>query len=202
MAGTLRTTTTTLLLERLRDPKDALVWEEFDARYRRILVGVGVKLGLDEEAASEAAQETLVQFVRDYREGRYDRGKGRLRAWIIGICRHRVADAHRRRARERGRRGESAMVDLADEQTVCAAWEEEQRRVVFARAMEVLRESTRTSVRTIRAFEMLAMGNVPAAEVAVELGLETAEVYRIKHRMTERLREIVAELTASYETDG
>lgn len=94
------------------------------------------------------------------------------------------------------------MVDLADEQTVCAAWEEEQRRVVFARAMEVLRESTRTSVRTIRAFEMLAMGNVPAAEVAVELGLETAEVYRIKHRMTERLREIVAELTASYETDG
>lgn len=94
------------------------------------------------------------------------------------------------------------MVDLDDERTIGRAWEEEQRRVVFARAMGILRETTRATERTIRAFELLTLGNVPAATVAQELGMATAEVYRIKHRMTERLREIVAELAAAYETDG
>lgn len=202
MTPILRTTTTTLLLERLRDPQEDSVWAEFDARYRPILIGVGVKLGLSEDHAAEAAQETLVQFLADYREGRYAREKGRLRGWLIGICRHRVMDVHRRYARDAGGRGESVLMQLPSAAAITATWDAVQTRVIFDRAMEVLREGGRMAERTVRVFELVALRGVPAASVAETTGIEVAEVYRIKHRVTTRLREIVEELTGAYATEA
>lgn len=202
MAPGLRTTTTTLLLQRLHDPQQDSVWTEFDARYRPILIGVGVKLGLSEDHATEAAQETLVQFLADYREGRYAREKGRLRGWLIGICRHRVMDAHRRHARAAGGRGESVLMQLPSAQAITATWDAVQTRVIFDRAMEVLREGGRVAERTVRVFELVALRGVPAAAVAETTGIGVDEVYRIKHRVTTRLREIVEELTGAYATEA
>ncbi len=202
MSPMLRTTTTTLLLERLHDPQEDSVWTEFDARYRPILIGVSVKLGLSEDHAAEAAQETLVQFLTDYREGKYSREQGRLRAWLIGICRHRVMDAHRRHARAAGGRGDSVLAQLPDAQAISATWDVVQSRVIFARAMEVLREGGRIAEQTVRVFELVALKGVPATSVAMTTGIEVAEVYRIKHRVTTRLREIVEQLTKAYTTEG
>ncbi len=202
LEATLRTTTTTLLLQRLCDAQNEAEWREFDARYRPILVGVGMQMGLRPDEAEEVAQESLAQFARDYREGRYNREKGRLRAWLIGICRHRVLDAHRRLARCGAYRGESALMNLADVHTVTEAWEEQERRIIFKRAMEELHGSERIARGTIRTFEMFALEAVPAITVAETMGITVAEVYRIKNRLTRRLREIVAELTDAYRADA
>ncbi|VAX36655.1 hypothetical protein MNBD_PLANCTO03-2120 [hydrothermal vent metagenome] len=202
MATGLCTTTTTLLLERLHDPQEQAIWTEFDARYRPILIGVGVRLGLNADMAAEAAQETLVQFLADYRDGRYSREQGRLRAWLIGICRHRVMDVHRRHARAAGGRGESVLAQLPDAQAISATWDIVQSRVIFERAMEVLREGGRIAEQTVRVFELVALKGVPATSVAATTGIEVAEVYRIKHRVTTRLREIVEQLTKAYATEG
>lgn len=202
MEAPLRTTTTTLLLERLCDAHNKTEWGEFDARYRPILVGVGMQMGLGPDEAEETAQESLAQFARDYREGRYNRDKGRLRAWLIGICRHRVLDAHRRLARHGAYRGESAIMNLPDVHTVTRAWEEQERRIIFIRAMDELHGSERIARGTIRTFEMVALEGVPATTVAETMGITVAEVYRVKSRVTHRLREIVAQLTDAYRADA
>ena len=76
-------TTNTSLLAGLRDRSNDACWSEFFGRYQPLLVGFGHKLGLSETDAQDAAQETLMAFVSTYREGGYDRQKGRLRTWLM-----------------------------------------------------------------------------------------------------------------------
>lgn len=202
MEAALRTTTTTLLLQRLGDAQNHAEWGELDARYRPIFVGVGMRMGLRPDEAEEVAQESLAQFARDYLDGRYNRERGRLRAWLIGICRHRVLDAHRRRAQRGLQRGQSAFLDLSDTNAVSKAWEDQEERVVFQRAMEELHASNRIAPSTLRAFEMVAIEGIPATVVAESMGITVDEVYRVKHRVTRRLREFVTQLTVAYQTDA
>lgn len=190
-------TTTTALLNSLKDPAQDVVWREFDDRFRPLLTAFAVRLGLASSEAEDLAQETLVEFVRAYRDGKYDRSRGRLSSWIISIAQHRIA--HRRMAlgRAAGQRGESALIDLSNTANLTAVWEDEQRRLILVRAMEVLRAG-RTLEVTLRAFELVAVRGVPAAEVAQQCGMTVDEVYTAKNRVTSRLRAIVGDLTAAW----
>lgn len=183
MGGMSARTTTTLLLESLQDPLQQTVWCEFDDRFRPLITAFGVRLGLDASEAEDVAQETLVEFLRAYRDGKYDRSRGRLSSWIISIAQHRIA--HRRMAlgRAAGQRGESALIDLSNTASLTAVWEDEQRRLILVRAMEVLRAG-RTLEVTLRAFELFAVRGVPAVEVAQQCGITVDEVYTAKNRVT------------------
>lgn len=193
------TRTTTQLLESLQDPSNEGIWQQFDDRFRPVLEAFARSLGLVEEDAAEVAQLTLVQFSADYRAGRYDRTRGRLSSWMLGIARNRIADVGRLRQRQRLNRGESALVALPDDATMTQAWETARRRVIFARALDVLRNDSRMGDRTIKAFELCAIRNAPAETAAQECGMTVAEVYVAKNRAIKKLREIVAELTMEFD---
>jgi RNA polymerase sigma factor (sigma-70 family) len=193
------TRTATILLEGLRDPRNDEVWREFDARYRPIILSFSRRLGLAEDDAADVAQETLARFARSYREGNYDRTKGRLRSWIFGIARRCVADAHEDRARRRQARGMSAIAAIPDEDRLNDVWEAEYQRELLDRAVAILREETRMDPRTIDAFSRLAFDRVAPAQVAAEMGLSRNDVYLAKHRCLKRLREILDELNERYE---
>ena len=62
--------TTTALLSGLFDPRNAAAWEAFDRRYRPILMGFVRNCGVRESEAAEIAQETIVRFFEEYREGK------------------------------------------------------------------------------------------------------------------------------------
>lgn len=198
MDSSARTTTTTQLLQALHDPRDEVVWRDFDARYRPIIYSIAQRLGLRPDDAAEVAQETLTEFVCDYRNGGYERGRGRLRSWIIGIARHRVTDVLRQRAKRREMRGDSAFEELPDDHRFAELWEAERERTILDLALRELRENTKTDEKTVRSFEMVAIEGVPADVVAAEAGMTVAEVYRVKNRITKRLREIVERLTQAY----
>jgi len=198
MPASFHTTTTTQLLDALLDPADQLVWAEFDARYRPIIHALACRLGLHAEDAADVAQTTLSQFVRDYRSGRYERERGRLKSWILGIARHRITDALRQRARQGHQRGESAIAELPGDEKITQIWERERSATILDRAMSILRASTKSDDRTIRAFELVALMGVPADAVASDCQISVAEVYRIKHRITRRLRDLTAELSRAY----
>lgn len=194
-----RTTTTTALLDSLMDGEDEATYRAFDDRYRPIITGFAIRLGLGPQDAADVAQETLMQFLRDYREGKYDRGRGRLGAWVIGIARHRVYDVKRAQARRRERRGESAIVELPDGARLTRIWDEECRQAILRDALKRLREVTRTDPRTIDAFVRHVIDRQPPETVAKELGITVQAVYLAKHRCTARLRSIVEELESAYE---
>jgi len=194
--------TTASLLEGLRDSSNDAVWEAFDQRYRPILYNVARRLGLGDDDAREIVQQVMIEFVRDHREGKYDPARGRLRSWLIGIARHRAIDLLRTRGRRGERRGDSAIVTMPDERALSDVWDDEARRLVYRQAWETLRASPRMEARTIEAFELVALQGVPAEAVAERIGRSVDEVYRIKHRLTARLRELVEQLTAAWEDDG
>jgi RNA polymerase sigma-70 factor (ECF subfamily) len=192
------TRTTTALLEGLFDPANEEVWRAFDDRYRPILVAMARRLGLSQEDAADAAQDTLTRFLGAYRQGRYERGRGRLRSWLIGIARHCVGDIREKAARRR-ERGLTAAGELPDEATLTRLWDAECEQAILRQGLEELRRETRTDERTIRAFEMVAFDGRRPAEVARELRITPNDVYVAKHRCLKRLREIVRRLEDLYE---
>lgn len=194
MAEVLSTVTTTALLAGLFDPANQAAWSEFDSRYRPMIVSFAQRLGLYESDAADIAQETLARFIRDYREGKYDRERGRLRSWIIGIVKYRVADLKRAQASRRENRGESAMIDLPADDELNQLWEAERRRVLLTQAIEELRSQSKLSEKTMLAFEQYALRDRPVDEVAAELNLTRHDVYMAKNRVAEKLRDILSRL--------
>lgn len=196
----MQTRTSTQLVEQLRDPGNAQAWGGFDQRYRPILEGFGRALGLTPDEAAELAQQTLVEFAAAYRAGKYDRGRGRLSSWLIGIARNLACDMHRRRGARRAA-GELALLEvpaeLPDDAHLTRVWAKQRESAILAEAMAILRDSQRLEAHTMRAFELFVVRGVPAQAVAAECGISVDSVYVIKNRLTARLREIVRDLTAA-----
>lgn len=195
------THTTTLLLDSLKDVKQDAVWSQFDARYRRVLEAFCSSLGLREQDAQEVAQQTLVEFLRDFRAGKYVRGKGRLRSWLVGIAHHRAIDLMRAAGRKRDWRGESAMVDVSDRARLEQTWDVAQQRAILDQALEHLRRTSKLGEKALRAFELVALRQVPAETVARDLDMTLDDVYSAKARITKRLRAVVEEITGAYQED-
>ncbi len=197
----LGTRTTTRLLDDLRDPANAAAWEGFDARYRPILVAIARRRGFADHDAAEIAQQTLAEFARSYAAGRYERGRGRLSSWLIGIAGHVAA----RLGRTNGSRGAHAENHAAEgwerDASLAEAWRHERERAIIGQALALIREEGRMRDETLRAFELFAIRGVPAAEVARQCGMSVDAVYVVKNRLTGRLRELVRELTIAYDED-
>lgn len=192
--------TTTKLLDALRDHGNEPAWAQIDSRYRPVISGLARRLGLGEADADEVAQQSLAEFVRAYREGRYDRAKGRLSSWILGIAHHTALSVHRA-ARRDGSKAGAAIPEVADESALRTLWTFERDRAILARAMGTLRDSSAIDDRSLTAFELFALRSVPAPEVAAQCAMSVEQVYVVKTRITKRLRGLVDEMTAAFEED-
>lgn len=192
------TCTTTQLLADLKDPSNAAVWTDFDGRYRPLLQRLAQQLGFSADDADELAQQTLSEFSRAFRDGLYQRERGRLRSWLIGIARNVALTMRRHRGAVRVG-GNSLLDNLADVAELTRVWEQERQQAIFDQAMLLLRDSTRTDDVTIRAFELYAVRGLPVEEVAKRCDVSIDTVYVIKNRLTKRLREIVNQLTTAYD---
>ena len=184
--------TTSTLLSALRDPVNQNAWTRIDGHYRPIIERVGRRVGLGEADAADAAQETMLSVMKDFRAGRYAPERGRLRTWILAIARFRIADAQRGRGRARAG-GDSVLATLPATADIDGLWEEEHRRTVFTLAINELRRNSRFSERSLSIYERVALGLQPVREIASEFGVAEQEVYEAKARITGKLREIIAE---------
>ena len=195
--------TTTALLEGLFDSDNELAWSHFDARYRPIVIAFARKLGLSESDAGDVAQETILQFLKEYKEGKYDRERGRLRSWLIGIARFRIAGVYRKKASKREYRGESAMVTLPEnEADLDQVWDTERRTVILQAAFKELQNTTKTDDRNMRAFEMLVFNQIPVTAVCDELGMTAQQAYMAKSRTAKRLKDIIDRIEELYDEDA
>lgn len=192
--------TTTKLLDALQDHRNEPAWAQIDSRYRPVIRGLARHLGLSESDSEEVAQQTLSEFVRAYREGRYDRTKGRLSSWILGIAHHTTLKLIRSGKREH-HPGATAMAEVADEHQLRNIWTDERDREILQRAMAVIRDESAMDDRTVQAFELVGLRGVPAQETASQCGMSVDQVYVARSRVTKRLRALVAEMTMAFEED-
>lgn len=185
-------TTRTQFLVALGNTDNSLVWSEFCSRYRPMLVSFGRRLGLQEQDAEDAAQETVMAFLATYREDRYRRQQGRLRSWLYGIASNKIRDIQRRRMREcpLGDSGGSSDLfeQLADDHTMSEIWDLEWQRAVLSFCIqEVRREVSPTSLQV---FDRCVLKKESPDEVAASLDMTRDAVLKAKTRVLSRIREI------------
>jgi RNA polymerase sigma-70 factor, ECF subfamily len=185
-------TTSTVLLQGLRDNSNRQAWEQFECRYRTMLWSFCVKLGLQAADAQDAAQEAVTAFIEAYQAGRYDREKGRLRSWLFGIAHRKAIDIHRHRRREIivSDQTDGSMFLGAVESPDQAAqiWEQEWQSAVLRACMDGVRHEFNPA--TFEAFELQVLHQQPVAEIAGRLSMTPHAVHCAKSRVLARIREM------------
>jgi len=199
-APRIQTVTSTTLLEGLKDPANHTRWRDYVDRYRPLLVGFLRRHGVQATDAEDVAQNVLIEFVRSYCEGRYDRERGRLSSWLFGIA-FRQLQNHRRRERGRARRADERPVEevaplLEAPEELQRAWDEEWEQAVLAQCLAEVRGEV--AEKTYRAFVAFALEGRPAADVCGELEMTENAVFGAKRRVLERIRELLPLLRDSW----
>lgn len=91
-------TTSTTLLDALRDEKQTQAWEAFFDKYapviRSFVRGIVPVTEID-----DVVQDTLLTFVKAYRKGAYDRSRGSFRSWLYTVAKRKALELQRKHSR-------------------------------------------------------------------------------------------------------
>lgn len=196
-----RLTTTTELLDALRRGPQASAWSGFVDRYTPVLRGVASKLGLGPDDAEDVAQQTLMEFIRDFGRGSFDRRKARLRTWLLAILRHRVSDLRRLRARDAAVLGIQPIPDAPGDEVLDSLWQRQIERRRLEEGLAAIRTESKLSAKSLLAFELTVLRGVPHEAAAVECGMTVNAVYIAKGRVLRRLESLVAALDLAFSED-
>jgi len=185
--------TTSTILDQLRDYENATAWSDFVDRFRDPIRRFALSLGLPEQECEDIAQEALLAFAEAYRDGRYERDRGRLSSWLFGITYHQVLRRRRAFARNAvdmaaGDTTADIMERLPDEAAATDEWEREWERSLLRQCLECVRSEF--APETIDAFELSVRDDKPAEAVATALGVPVKAVYNAKHRVLRRIRKL------------
>jgi RNA polymerase sigma factor (sigma-70 family) len=184
--------TSSTLLERLAESREQDGWTLVVEHFRPPLVALGRRMGLRDEDAEDAAQNTLAAFAEGYRAGQYQRDKGRLRQWLYGIATRQIQN-QRRRIHGPGPVGTGQSVSFLDAVPAGGAspeslWDEEWRRAVYERSL--LQVQAEIAPQTFEIFRQLVFDERGADDVAAQLGVSRTQVYNAKYRVAKRLGEL------------
>ncbi len=188
--------TTSTMLQKLHAADDHGAWERLVQRFQRPIVRFATRVGASPAEAEDVAQETLLAFAENYRNGKYDRAKGRLSHWLFGIAYRQIRREIRRQARRvatlPATGNGSFWSALPDQQQASTVWDAEWEQALLAACIE--RAHREFEPRTFRMFELAVRLEWSPADVARELAVPVKAVYNAKHRVIKRIRELRAEL--------
>ena len=188
------------LLSRLRDLDDQESWRTFFDLYWRLLYNVARKSGLNDSAAQEVVQDTVIGVAQKMPEFHYDPERGTFRQWLLRITRRRIID-HLRRVYREPPKAEVALEALDEDERHAAAvtdhsvsaiesvWNEEWEKSTFAAALARVR--IEVNPRHFQVFDYCVLKEWPASKVAEVLGLNAAQVYLAKHRVAQAVKRAV-----------
>jgi len=195
-ALTMKWITTTQVLTNLKQGHDPSAWQGFCRHFTPAIIDFGRKLGLTPEEAEDAAQETLLAFIKAWQQGRYQRDKGRLSSWLFGFAKRIILKTRQKRPREHTigstPQGDDFWNQVPDDKTLLLTWETQWKRVVLARCLDRLRKEADPKV--FAAFSRYALQEQAVGQVAKELGMSRNAVYIAKCRMLTRLRALERDL--------
>jgi len=181
------------LVERLQDWKDQARWQQFFDTYWRLIYAVARRSGLTDSEAQDVVQETVISVARNV--SRYDRNAGKFKPWLLQMTRWRIADQFRKRLPESDRlkREEETSRDTATLDRIAspgvdleAAWETEWQQRLLESAMEAVKRQVRPEHFQI--FDCAVRKQWPASKIATALGVNIAQVYLTKHRLSALLK--------------
>jgi RNA polymerase sigma-70 factor (ECF subfamily) len=181
------------LLLRLRDRRDGAAWTEFVGLYAPLVYGYLRRQGLQDADAADLCQDVLGAVAGAVGRLEYDPARGAFRNWLFTVVRRKLTNWREVQGNRARGSGDTATHRLLEE---CPApgggdaeWEAEWEDRVFAWACEQVRRDVADT--TWKAFWRTAIDDQPGKDVADDLGLSVAAVYRARSRVLARLKEVV-----------
>jgi RNA polymerase sigma-70 factor, ECF subfamily len=178
--------TTTQLLENLKNSNDTADWSCFRDYFYPVIVRFAKRLGLTPDDAEDAAQETIIAFLKAYRTDKYHRQQGKLSHWVMGVARNVIRSHYRKQSKSRPDSMTAIPEEIEDEDSVRHTWQTEWRKVLLQRCLIQARKEF--DAKTFLAFELYALQGKPAAQVCEELNLSANAVYIAKNRVLTKIR--------------
>jgi RNA polymerase sigma-70 factor (ECF subfamily) len=175
-------------------------------QHSRYLFGYAMRQVRDSDLAGDLVQDTFVAALtanQDYA------GRSALRTWLVGILKHKIADAHRARGRapvsldalaeqiSPGAESVDEALGIAGARQTAAHDDPER-----AEALRRFRESCeihlgQMPVRSARAFLLSAVLGHEPEEIGRMLGTTTPNVWTMVHRARKRLRHALEQPVAA-----
>lgn len=191
------TQTSYTLLTRVRDVNDQQAWNEFVECYAPKIFVWCRRFHLQESDASDVTQEVLVKLVGAMQSFVYDPARGSFRGWLKTITTNAVRDLGRtwqRNGRAVGDANFSQLLESLEDPEAVRVLEDV---IEGAHQQQILQEAAtqvalRVQPHTWKAYQLTAVEQRPAAQVARELQMRISEVYVAKSRVMKMLRETVA----------
>lgn len=181
------------LLLRLRDPEDGAAWTEFVDLYAPLVYGYARKQGLQDADAADLTQEVLGAVAGAVGRLEYDPARGAFRNWLFTVVRRKLSNWRVAQSCRLHGSGDEAIHQLMEQ---CPApveeefqWDVEWQERVFAWACAQVRRDVADT--TWQAFWRTAIDDRPGKQVADELGLTVAAVYRARSRVLAKLKELI-----------
>lgn len=198
-ASTLRTRPS--LLFRLRDWDDSASWEEFYRLYRRLVYGLAKGSGLSHDEAEDVSQDVFKRVAETIHDFEARPKRGSFRAWLMNLTRWRITD--KIRARSEAERQVPNNRDAGDDRTLTIeripdadspdeAWEGEWRRHLSDAAFA--RIARRAKAKHFQIFDLYCRQQWPVRRISRELGVNSAAVYLINHRLAKQLKVEITKL--------
>ena len=187
----------TTLLEQLRKA-DPAGWERFTSAYGPLVYLWCRQSHLQPADAADVAQDVFMATLAKVAEFRRDRPGDSFRGWLWTVTQNKIRD-HLRRRREQAQGGTDAQQSLAQipdatEETIDAAPRSADEGVLERQVLASVRAGVEE--RTWQAFWRVTVDEQAVADVAEELGMTAAAVYKAKYRVARLLRQEMAELDA------
>ncbi len=195
------------LVAGIKNPDDEKRWGEFYDLYQGVILGVARKAGLREDEAQDVLQETMKAVSRNIAEFVADPGHGSFRAWLFRMVRWRIDDQRRKRLPVGGSSPVSgdatattptvervADTRAADLVGLCdAEWE----KAFLQEGLKRLR--LKVTAAHYQIFHLLEIDRMPVAQVARKVGRNAAQIYLVRHRVTNALKQILKRLEKDLE---
>ncbi|MGA2799323.1 MAG: sigma-70 family RNA polymerase sigma factor [Thermoguttaceae bacterium] len=178
-------------------------WRRLVDLYGQVVYRWCRKSGLKAEDAADAVQEVFAAVSTHVADFRREKPCDSFTAWLSSITRNKICDHFRRisgRAQAQGgTRAQDRMQEIAqpDPAATLENWPSaadllEAEKILSQRAVDLVRAEFEQ--RTWQAWWKTAIEGRPAADVAVEMGMSLAAVYKAKSRVLLRLRQELADL--------
>jgi RNA polymerase sigma-70 factor (ECF subfamily) len=170
-------------------------WARFDALYRPVILAWCRRWPLPPETAEDLTQEVLLKLSEKFLEHCYDPDRGRFRSWLKVTVRNTLADYGRRQQRqpdnagvggtEHGRKlAELVSPEAADQLSEVIANEPVTREV-----QAIAQVRARVPELHWKAYCLRRAEERSVEEIARELGLSQANVYKILQRIKKQFAE-------------
>lgn len=187
------------LLLKIRNPDNAVAWEEFVNIYRPVVYRIATARGLQHADALDLVQTVFVSIAGAIPRWEKRSGSTKFRHWLKRVAKNATLNALTRKSPFQADGGSTAVCLLNEHPSPDAATQSmidlEYRRELFLRAAEEVRADIQPD--TWKAFELTAIDGMKNEQAAKELGKSIGTIHASRSRVMKRLSTAVARMEGS-----